>query len=306
MAGNRRKKRNAVPLVNNPLAQQQPLVSGRWLAASLVCIFGGGLALVYLTSCLLFWQGQWQILFHPSHTITHTPATLGLAFDELHFATTETGQPRLDGWYLPVEDTAPYASSTVLYLHSMESGSLSDALPELAALHQLGVNVFAFDYRGFGKSEPAHPTEKLATEDVDAAWQYLIETRHLLGSSIVFDGKGLGASLAAEAAARHPEAAAVILDSPSPTALELLRKDPRSHWMPVRLLAHDRFDPREALGHLKQPLLFLLPAPPADGPGRRYAERASDPKMIVSLPSSGAEKYRLEALQRFLDDLPQR
>jgi pimeloyl-ACP methyl ester carboxylesterase len=123
---------------------------------------------------------------------------------------------------------------------------------------------------------------------------------------MVLYGEGLGASLAAEAAARHPEAAALVMDSPAPTAMELLRADPRSRWMPLRLLAHDRFDPREALGHLKQPLLFLLPPPPADGPGRRCAERASDPKMIVSLPSSGAEKYRLEALQRFLDDLPQR
>jgi pimeloyl-ACP methyl ester carboxylesterase len=290
--------------INDPLALQQPLVSGRWLAWSLIGIFGGGMLLVYLTSCLLFWQGQWQILFKPSHTESSWPSSDGIKFEHLRVGASETGQPTLDGWYLPAATDGRYSGLTFLYLHDMTKGSLSQSVPELGGLHALGINLFAFDYRGFGFSEFIKPSEKSTTEDTEAAWNYLVETRHIPAKSMVLYGEGLGASLAADAAARHPEAAALVMDSPAPTAMELLRADSRSRWMPLRLLAHDRFDPGEALGHLKQPLLFLLPPPPADRPGRLYAERASDPKMIVSLPSSGAEKYRLEALQRFLDDLP--
>jgi len=43
------------------------------------------------------------------------------------------------------------------------SGSLSDTLPQLQALHNLGINVFAFDYRGFGKSLNVHPRKPALT-----------------------------------------------------------------------------------------------------------------------------------------------
>jgi len=49
-----------------PPTTPPPTVSGRWLLA------GAGLALVaaalcsWGTLCLLFWQGSWQLLYHPS------------------------------------------------------------------------------------------------------------------------------------------------------------------------------------------------------------------------------------------------
>lgn len=284
----------------SPFAQQAPLVSGRWLLWSLAGIFGGGLGLVYLTLCLLFWQGQWQILFYPKHPTKSVPATIGLPLEDLRFATTEAGQPRLDGWFIPADSSARYQGKTILYLHAMTTGSLVDAVPELTALHRVGIHLFAFDYRGFGKSEAAHPSEQLATEDTDAAWDYLINTRHISAGSILFYGTGLGASLAAEAAARHSEAAGLIVDDPTRTALQLLERDPRSRWMPVRLLTHDRFDPTAALKELKQPKLFLL-SPSSQS---RVAKDAADPKLIVYLRGQDDAAARREALQRFLDDLP--
>ena len=286
----------------SPLAQQSPLVSGRWLLWWLAAIFGGGFFLVYLTSCLLFWQGQWQILFHPARTTLTVPATIGLPLEEVHFGTTETGEPRLDGWYIPAAQSSRYASETLLYLHSMKTGSLADAVPELTVLHQLGINIVAFDYRGFGRSQEEHPSEELASEDTEAAWDYLTNTRHVSAASLVFDGVGLGASLAAEAAERHPDAGGLIIDSPLPGALELLRQDRRSRWMPVRLLAHDRFDPRAALKRVQTPKLFLLAADVSEG-GKKLARDAADPKRIVYLPVDGGAT-RLDALTRFLDELP--
>ena len=82
-------------------------------------------------------------------------------------------------------------------------------MPQLQALHKLGLNVFAFDYRGFGKSVNIHPSQASTYEDADAAWRYLTDTRHLSPSTIVLDGVGLGAAIAAETARRHPQAAAL-------------------------------------------------------------------------------------------------
>ena len=286
----------------SPFAQQAPLVSGRWLLWSLAAIFGGGLGLVYLTLCLLFWQGQWQILFHPKHRAQQAAATPELPLEDVRFATTEAGQPRLDGWFIPAGASARYQNQTILYLHAMTTGSLADAVPELTAVHQLGINIFAFDYRGFGKSEAARPSEQLATEDTDAAWDYLLSTRHIPAASILLYGTGLGASLAAEAAERHPEAAGLIVDDATQTAFEILNQDSRSRLIPVRFLMHDRFDPAAALKDLKQPKLFLL-SPSSQS---KVAQEAADPKLIVYLPGRNDEPARREALQRFLDDLSQR
>ncbi len=112
------------------------------------------------------------------------------------------------------------------------AGSLSDTLPQLQALHTLGINMFAFDYRGFGKSVNIHPSERSTYEDADAAWRYLTETRHLSPSTIVLDGVGLGAAIAAETARRHPQTPALILEDPRPPVLDSLQFDPRTRLLP--------------------------------------------------------------------------
>jgi pimeloyl-ACP methyl ester carboxylesterase len=287
----------------SPLAQQLPLVSGRWLLWSLAGVFGGGLMLVYLTLVLLFWQGQWQILFHPSRTDQATPVPTALPIQDIAFNTTQTGHPQLDGWFIPAQPGSRRPTRTILYLHSVKTGSLAEATPGLAALHQLGIDVFAFDYRGFGKTEFLHPSEESTREDSEAAWQYLTDTRHIPPQSIVIFGVGLGASLAADLAANHPDAAGVVFDAPEPDAMTQLRADPRSRWMPVRLLAHDAFDPDASLAKIKLPKLILI-SPAFKEAGRHYATQSADPKEVVDLPSPDHEAAQSNALHHFLNELP--
>ena len=91
----------------DPLAQQQPLVSGRWLASAILGVVGFAAVCAYLTLCLLFYQGQWQVVFHPSRTITATPATVGLKYDAISFDYTGTGAAQLTGWWIPAGPAQP-------------------------------------------------------------------------------------------------------------------------------------------------------------------------------------------------------
>ena len=277
----------------NPLAPQQPLASTRWLLGGVAAVVGLAAICVYITFCLLFWQGQWQLVFKPSRTITSTPATAGMKFDEISFDATETGILQLNGWWIAAEPSARYATDTLLLLHS-GSGSLSDTLPQLQALHSLGINVFAFDYRGFGKSLNVHPSEANTYDDADAAWRYLTDTRHLPASSIVLDGVGLGAAIAAETAHRHPQAPALILEDPSPPTLESLQFDANTRVLPIRLLFHDRFDPTKTLAQLRTPKLLLYSAHDAVG---RYYDAAAEPKQRAIVAND--EDYR-NSLRDFL------
>jgi pimeloyl-ACP methyl ester carboxylesterase len=240
----------------NPLAQQQPLASARWIIGGIAATLGLAAICVYLTFCLLFWQGQWQLVFHPSRSLTATPASVHLAYDEVSFDATETGVLQLNGWWIPAAPNAPYTAKTLLFLHD-GAGSLSDTVPRLLALHGLGINIFAFDYRGFGKSSNLHPSEASTDEDADAAWRYLTETRHISPSSIVLYGAGLGATIAAETARRHPPAPALILEDPQPPTLTKLKFNSQTHLLPVRLLFHDRFDLEKILTGVRTPKLVL-------------------------------------------------
>ena len=65
--------RTPPPGWKDPLAQQQPLVSGRWLASAILGVVAFAALCAYLTLCLLFYQGQWQVVFHPSRTDHHHP-----------------------------------------------------------------------------------------------------------------------------------------------------------------------------------------------------------------------------------------
>jgi pimeloyl-ACP methyl ester carboxylesterase len=246
-------KHKPPPGWKNPLAPQQPLTSGRWIIGAGAATLGFAALCVYATFCLLFWQGQWQLVFQPSHVITATPASAGLTYDEISFDATETGVLQLNGWWIPAEHNA---TGTLLLLHD-GAGSLSDTVPKLAALHGLGTNIFAFDYRGFGKSVTIHPSEASTYEDADAAWRYLTETRHVSPTCIVLYGVGLGAAIAAETARRHPQSPALILQDPQPPTLTKLQFDAKTRLLPVRLLFHDRFDLAKTLDQLRTPKLFL-------------------------------------------------
>jgi hypothetical protein len=283
----------------DPLRPQQPLVSGRWILSALAITVIAAALCAYGALCLLFYQGQWQMVFHPSRTVAATPASAGLRYDDIRFDDTETGQPQLNGWWIPATPDAPYSADTILYLHDGK-GSLSDTLPQLAALHSLGINVFAFDYRGFGKSSGAHPTERLATEDAGAAWSYLTDTRHLPIQSLAVYGTGTGATFAAALATRRAPAA-IILEDPNPPASEIFRADARARILPLWLLQKEFLDPRPALAGLSTPKLFL-DRTPSQNRAEALFKTSAEPKVYFDLRKSSPAVWT-ETLHRFLDEV---
>ncbi|HTV14977.1 MAG TPA: alpha/beta fold hydrolase [Acidobacteriaceae bacterium] len=274
-------------------------VSGRWLLIAFLLSLGAALLCGYGTLCLLFWQGQWQLLYHPSRTVTTTPASEGLAFDDIHFDVTDEGRPQLDGWWISAGPNSAWPGATVLYLHGA-SGSLSDTVPELARLHALGLNVFAFDYRGFGRSESAHPTERMANADADAAWKYLTDARGIPARSLLVWGDGVGATFAAHLAAEFAPAG-VILQDPNPPARQILLADARARILPLSLLQNETLDPTAELQFAHVPRLFL------DRDDR--SDRTHHLFLISGYPKDyfdlrGASDDKLSAnLRRFLDEI---
>ena len=260
----------------------------------------------YLTLCLLFYQGQWQLVLHPTRS-TPAPATIaGQTYQTIHFGIDETATPQLTGWLIPADASARYAAYTLLYLPSGD-GALADATATLSDLHDIGINVFAFDYRGYGQSAPTRPNELRMTADAASAWEYLTVSRALPASHIVVFGDGVGASLAAHLGAIHPEVPAVILQSPVPEVIQAVLADPRTGSLPVHLLFNERFEVASTASKLQTPKLFLLnmdlKSPAAsDAAVAALTNAASTPKMLSSLHAAEMHGsiYR-EQIVRFLD-----
>jgi hypothetical protein len=228
-------------------------ISGRWLLTALAISVPAAAFCTWVVFCLLFWQGSWQLIYHPTSTVTRTPASTGLAYDPVSFATTDTGAPQIQGWWIP----ATSAKYTGLYMHD-QAGNLGNTLTMLAELHASGMNVFAFDYRGYGQSQFVHPSEAHWEQDATWALAYLTATRHIDPHSIVLVGSGLGANLALEIASAHPELSGVVLESPIDSAMNAIFNDPRAKLAPARLLVRDRYDLVEHASTLRIPSLWFV------------------------------------------------
>jgi uncharacterized protein len=88
-----------------------------------------------------------RMIFFPSPFIESTPAQAGLEFEDLFF-TTRDGV-RLNGWFV----THPEARSTLIWFHG-NAGNIGHRVENLKLLHDhVKVNVFIFDYRGYGRSD---------------------------------------------------------------------------------------------------------------------------------------------------------
>jgi pimeloyl-ACP methyl ester carboxylesterase len=271
-------------------APSAEVIDPRWILKALavtllIAVFCG-----YLTLCLLFYQGQWQLVLRPSPDVTRTPAALGLAFDSVSFDVDDTGKPQLTGWYLPA---AVQPALTVLYLHGGDA-TLSATLPRLQQLHSLGFSILAIDYRGYGASSSRHPNQARMTQDAESALTYLINTRNVPAQQVIPCGTGVGASLAATLAANHSDLPALILDDPKADLLPEVAKDPRTHYLPLNLLFHDRFPLAKTLTSLRLPKLLLT----STGAALPMYRAAADPKRISEFPAADAAAFN-DAFRRF-------
>ena len=286
-------------LRNQPPATFTP-VAGSWLLKALGAIVIAAAACAWLALCLLYWQGNWQLLYHPSAAITRTPASAGIAFEPVKFAATETGTTQLTGWWLPSEGSR----YTVVYLHGAE-GNLSNTVDTLASLHQQNLSIFVIDYRGYGQSLTARPSEKQLRQDAEWALSWLTLTRNIPAKNILIAGSGLGANLAAELAADHSETAGLILDQPLQDAMAPVLNDSRSRLVPASWMVHDRYDLTTAAARLRIPSLWLFDANTPKPPQAYTAVPAQQSSAFLQNPA-WKDPHFSETLKRWLDDLPSR
>ena len=207
----------------------------------LVCCFA-----VYCLFLGLVYMFQERLIFFPSAPITYTPDHIGLAFEEVRFYSKKG--PSCHGWFVP----HPEAKKTVLFCHG-NAGNISDRLELISLFHRLKLNVFIFDYQGYGKSQ-GRPSETNTVFDALGAWDYLVDSRSIDPSSIVIFGKSLGGAVAVQLA--HLKLPShLILDSTFTRVVDMARRS--FPFLPVAHLTHVHYDSLSLIPKLTCPILVI-------------------------------------------------
>ncbi|MBL8350195.1 MAG: alpha/beta fold hydrolase [Burkholderiaceae bacterium] len=259
------------PVVRPPRPVARPLRQALHAAVLALAVAGG------ISGCATLDEKQREWIFQPSDRTWYggLAAAQGMADVWIAFTSAETGEPvRLHGLWLPQGDAdAP----VLLYLHGARYDVRGSA-HRMRRMHELGYAVLGIDYRGFGQSSKALPSEDLAHEDALAAWRWLAERqpgvpRHIFGHS-------LGGAIAVRLAAEVPDAAGLIVEGSFPSIPDVVGSFEWG-WLPVSPLITQRFDAASRIGAVRAPVLVVhgsedrLISPRL---GRELYERAPEPK----------------------------
>ena len=172
----------------------------------------------------------------------------------------------------------PSATYTFLLSHG-NAEDLGSVMPLLAGLRDLGFSVFAYDYRGYGRSEGT-PSEPRVYADIDAAFEHLVHELRVRPERIVAHGRSLGAGAAVDLAARRP-LAGLVLESPFLSAFRVMTG--------IALFPVDKFRNSAKIGRVTCPVLIMHGEDDEIVPvwhGRRLFDLAPEPKMLVTVPGA--------------------
>ena len=189
---------------------------------------------------------------------------------------------RLFGWYVEAAGT----NAVLLWCHG-NGGNIIHRLENLKRLYQLGLSVFLFDYRGYGKSQGLRPTESGLYQDALGAYDYLVRRRNVQPERLVIFGRSLGASVARPRGAKTGggiDPGIAILASGRGDRPALLC------GLPVHWLLGAEFRLIDRLPHLLLPKLIIHGDQDKVIPiefGREVFEAAKPPKEWYVIPGAG-------------------
>lgn len=241
--------------------------------------------------------------FQHGHMFSPTRYPEGIWDAEVHglktrdiFFESEDGTA-LHGWWMPHEE----AKLTVVYCHG-NSGNIAERVDVFQQLLRLKFNVFAFDYRGYGRSAGS-PSESGVFADVRAALDYTAEFLAPWHETVLF-GHSLGGAIAVDGALNRPEIAGLVVQSSLTQASDMAR-----HFypdLPVHLLSRNAFRSIEKVPRLTMPKLFIHGREDLTIPfvqGERLFGAAAEPKAFLPIARAGHNDVHLWGGLRYFSQL---
>jgi pimeloyl-ACP methyl ester carboxylesterase len=150
--------------------------------------------------------------------------------------------------YIKSPKKTPSSKYTFLFSHgnAADLGLLSSFYYRL--VHHLNINLFSYDYSGYGRSSGT-ASEKNLYADIEAAWHALLKRYDLKPENVILYGQSIGTAVAVDLGTKY-EAAGVVLHSPLMSGIRLLFPVKRT-WI------CDAFPIIDKVAKIKSPTLVI-------------------------------------------------
>ena len=249
--------------------------------------------LLLLAGCATLDERQREWIFQPGARTWWggSAAAEGMQDRWIEFVSAESGDTvRLHALWAPQgRADAP----VLLYLHGARYDVRGSA-HRMRRLQALGFAVLGVDYRGFGQSSAVLPSEDMAYEDAQAAWDWL--AREYPDRPRYVFGHSLGGAIAVDLASRRDDVRGLIVEGSFTSIPDVVRHF-KWGWLPVGPLITQRFEAVERIARVKAPVLVVHGSedrliPPSLG--QALYERAPHPKRFVLV--EGGSHHNANAL----------
>ena len=254
---------------------------------------------IYIMMALRILYIHPYLVYMPRRMMEGTPSRANLDYREIFFKTKDG--VILNAWFIPAEEP----KATALHCHG-NSGNIADRIDTIKIYHNMGISLFIFDYRGYGKSKGS-PSEKGTYKDAEAAWNYLVEEMGIAPGDIIISGHSLGGAVAIYLAGKVAPKALIVEGSfTSMTDMGKLFYP----YLPIRLLVRHRYN---SINHLKKvhcPVLIIHSPDDRVVPffmGKSLYYAANPPKRFLEIHGShndaildSREEYTREIKGQFL------
>ena len=214
-----------------------------------------------------------RLVYFPEAGLVRTPQS---DYEDLYFETDDG--VRLHGWWFVME------SPDVLIVSHGNGGNIGYRVEMGEFLREeLRVNIFLYDYRGYGQSEGS-PSEEGTYSDIQAAYQ-TARARGFLPESIYLMGQSLGTGVSVDLASRET-IGGMILEAPFTSAGATLRHHFR---IPIDWLIQTSYDSLAKIERINAPLAVVHARGDPVVPyalGNALFEAAPEPKRLFTLDAA--------------------
>lgn len=240
--------------------------------------------IVFIILLAVFFRNfERQSVFYPMREIEATPEDLELTYEDIYFDT-EDGK-KLNGWFIPAKDS----KAVILYNHG-NAGNICHRLGIIQMMNKMGVDVFIYDYRGFGKSQ-GRATEKGTYLDARAAYDYLVSRSDYAGKNIILYGESIGGAVAIDLAL-DKKIAALITEAAFTSAKDVAKDVYK--FIPVWLFMSIKYDSISKIDKIAVPKLIIHSRDDeiiSFSQGQRLFEKAKPPKEFLEM--RGGHNYAI-------------
>lgn len=279
------------------------VVSPHWVNASRrVCGVGALLLAAYLSLVVMLSLVERWLVYPAPRLLGGDWVAADFPHEDVEFLGADGA--KLHGWYVP----HPNPKAAILFCHG-NGENVAELRPLLEKLHdRTDACIFAWDYRGYGKSL-GKPHESNLLADARAAQLVLANRAGVDPADIVVYGRSLGGAVAVGLAAEHP-VRGMVLERTFADMVETAAY--HFPWLPVRWVMKNRYPSIERIVTYRGPLFQSHGTADEVVPfemGKKLFDAATTAKKTFFVVEEGSHNAPhgddyFQALGEFLDSLP--